>query len=54
MHDLAGNCVEKVTSPRTGTVGILRTFASAQPRDLLVQIFYEIGQRSSRMHAPVR
>ena len=44
-HDLAGECLEEVHSPRAGTVAILRTFASVQPGDRLIQLFSELDQR---------
>lgn len=43
VHDLAGECLEEVRAPRAGAVGILRTFASAQPGDLLVQLFWHLS-----------
>ena len=42
IHDLAGECLEQVRSPRPGTVAILRTSSSVQPGDRLVQIFSEV------------
>ena len=44
VHDLTGNCLEEVRAPRAGTVGILRTFASVQPGDRLVQLFWRIDK----------
>jgi predicted deacylase len=45
IHDLAGECLEEVHSPRAGAVAILRTFSSVQPGDRLIQIFSELDQR---------
>jgi uncharacterized protein len=45
VHDLAGECLEEVHSPCAGTIAILRTFASVQPGDKLIQIFSELNQR---------
>ena len=42
IHDLAGRCLEEVWSPERGKVAILRTFASVQPGDLLIQVFEEV------------
>jgi len=44
VHDLAGECLEEVHAPRAGTIAILRTFASVQPGDRLIQIFSELDQ----------
>jgi uncharacterized protein len=43
VHDLAGNCLEEVRSPRAGIVGILRKFASIQPGELLTQLFWPLN-----------
>lgn len=44
IHGLAGECIEEVRAPRAGVVGILRRFASVQPGDLLVQLFWQISE----------
>ena len=42
IHDLAGNCLEEIRAPRAGVVGILRSFSSVLPGNLLLQLFWEI------------
>ncbi|MGA2632080.1 MAG: succinylglutamate desuccinylase/aspartoacylase family protein [Terriglobia bacterium] len=44
IHGLAGECLEEIRAPRAGVVGNLRTFASVQPGDLLVQLFWQIKE----------
>ena len=44
IRGLGGERLEEVRAPRAGLVGVLRTFASVQPGDRLVQIFYEKGK----------
>lgn len=41
IRDLSGKVLERIHAPRSGAVGILRTFASVQPGDRLVQFFWE-------------
>jgi N-alpha-acetyl-L-2,4-diaminobutyrate deacetylase len=48
VHNLAGDCVEDVHSPRAGAVAILRTFSSVQPGDRLIQVFWESGRHPSK------
>jgi N-alpha-acetyl-L-2,4-diaminobutyrate deacetylase len=40
VHSIVGEVLEEVTAPRCGLVAILRTMASVQPGDRLVQLFY--------------
>ncbi len=42
IHGMAGECLDEIRAPRAGVVGILRTFGSVQPGDLLVQLFWQI------------
>jgi predicted deacylase len=42
---LAGDCLEEFRAPRPSIVGMLRTFASVQPGDLLSQLFWESRQK---------
>ena len=41
VHAAGGDSLEEIRAPRAGIVGILRTFASVQPGDRLVQLFWE-------------
>lgn len=41
IHGLDGECMEELRAPRSGFIGILRTFGSVQPGDRLVQLFWE-------------
>jgi predicted deacylase len=40
IRGLDGSLLQTITAPATGQVAILRTFASAQPGDRLVQLFF--------------
>jgi len=42
---LAGDCLEEFRASRPSMVGMLRTFASVQPGDLLCQLFWESGKK---------
>ncbi len=41
IRGLDGDVLEELFCPRTGIIAILRTFASVQPGDRLVQVFWE-------------
>jgi predicted deacylase len=41
IFGLGGKRLEELRAPRRGFVGVLRTFASVQPGDRLVQLFYQ-------------
>jgi len=41
IHGLGGELLQELRAPRAGFVGILRSFASVQPGDRLIQLFWE-------------
>jgi predicted deacylase len=48
VHDLTGKCIEQARASRDGVVGILRTLASVQPGDRLVQLFWRVRRRPAK------
>jgi len=48
VHGLGGECLEELRAPRSGLVGVLRTFCSVHPGERLVQLFWETGRATAR------